>query len=55
MSWSSQKKKEDIFSIVYFAQRFVFISVYSVVNTLSEYTYFYKSKNIISYTFIAFF
>ena len=29
-----------------------FISMYSVLNTLSEYTYFYKSKNIPSYTFL---
>ena len=29
-----------------------FISVYSVLNTLSEYTYFYISKNITSYTFL---
>ena len=26
--------------------------MYSVLNTLSEYTYFYISKNIISYTFL---
>ena len=29
-----------------------FISMYSVLNTLSEYTYFYISKNITSYTFL---
>ena len=29
-----------------------FISVYSVLNTLLEYTYFYISKNITSYTFL---
>ena len=51
----SFKEKEDIFSIVYFVRRFVFISVYSVLNTLSEYTYFYKSKNITSYTFSVYF
>ena len=28
-----------------------FISMYSVLNTLSEYAYFYISKNITSYTF----
>ena len=27
--------------------------MYSVLNTLSEYTYFYISKNITSYTFVA--
>ena len=26
--------------------------MYSVLNTLSEYTYFYKSKNVTSYTFL---
>ena len=26
--------------------------MYSVLNTLSEYTYFYISKNITSYTFL---
>ena len=29
-----------------------FISMYSVLNTPSEYTYFYKSQNITSYTFL---
>ena len=29
-----------------------FISVYSVLNTLSEYTYFYISKSITLYTFL---
>ena len=29
-----------------------FISMYSVLNTLSEYTYFYISKNITSYTYL---
>ena len=28
-----------------------FISTYSILNTLSEYTYFYVSKNFTSYTF----
>ena len=31
-----------------------FISMYSVLNKLSEYTYFYISKNITSYTFVVF-
>ena len=30
-----------------------FILMYCVLNTLSEYTYFYISKNITSYTFVA--
>ena len=30
-----------------------FISIYSVLNALSEHTYFYISKNITSYTFVA--
>ena len=29
------------------------ISMYSILNTLLEYTYFYISKNITSYTFVA--
>ena len=33
--------------------KFVFnISMYSVLNTLAEYIYFYISKNITSYTFL---
>ena len=57
MTWSSQKKKQGIFCTVYFVQwkpfkHLCFISMYSVLNRLSEYTYFYKSKNITSYTFL---
>ena len=60
MSWSSQKKKERIFCIVYFVRRnfflhLSFVSMYSVLNTLSEYTYLYISKNITSYTFLLLF
>ena len=33
--------------------RFVFYLMYIVMNTLSEYTYFYVSKNITSYNFAA--
>ena len=49
MSWSSRKKKKGIFCIVYFVRmKFFkdlrFISMYSVLNTHSEYTYFYISK-----------
>ena len=55
MSWSSGKKKQGIFCIVSFVQRelfqdLCFISMYSVLNTLSEYTDFYISKKITSYT-----
>ena len=57
-SWSARKKKESIFCTIYFVRRelfwdLCFISMYSVFNTLSEYTYFYISKNITSYTFVA--
>ena len=57
MSWSSRKKKEGIFCTVYFVYRLYrnslcFITMYIVLNTLSEYTYFYISKNITSYTFL---
>ena len=40
MSWSSRKKKKGIFCTVYLC----FISMCSLLNTLSEYKYFYKSK-----------
>ena len=48
MSWNS-RKKEDIFCTTYFAQRNIlwhlcFIKMSSVLNTLSEYKYFYISK-----------
>ena len=57
MSWSSQKKKRAFFvpfilSEGIFFQRLCFISMYNVLNTLSEYIYFYISKNITSYTFL---
>ena len=60
MSWISQKRKEVIFCTVYIVQKeffkdFCFMWMYSVLNTLSEYTYFYISKNIPSYTFVAYF
>ena len=42
------EKKEDIFCTAYLS----FISMYSVLNTLSEYTYFYISEKITSYTFL---
>ena len=57
MSQISQKKEEEIFRTVYFVQReffegLCFISMYSVLNTFSEYTYFYKTRNITSYTLV---
>ena len=58
MGWNWGKKKEGIFCTVYFLRRklflhLCFISLYSVINTISEHTYFYISKNIFSYTFVA--
>ena len=57
MSCSLQKKKEFIFSKIYFVQSKFFknylISMYRVLNKLSEYISFYISKNIASYTFVA--
>ena len=52
------KEKRGLFCTVNFIWRnffnnCVFISVYSILNTLSEYTYFYISKNITSYPFVA--
>ena len=57
MSWSSRKKKEDIFCTIYFIRMedfydLCFISMYSALNALLEYTYFYLSKNITSCTFV---
>ena len=51
MSWSLRNKKERTFCNVYFVRRrffedLRFISMYSVMNTLSEYTYFCKSESI---------
>ena len=66
MSWSSQKKTKNknknkkndgIFCTVYFVRRYFFnicfISIYRALNTLSEYKYFYISKNITLYTFLS--
>ena len=54
-----ERKKKDIFGTFYFVQRkffghLCFMSMYSALNTLSEYTYFYisKKKKITSYTFL---
>ena len=57
MIWSSRKKKEGNFLYRFFLPKgniFIisFISMYSALNILSEYTYFYISKNITSYTFL---
>ena len=63
MRWSLRKKKDDIFYSVYFARiNFLiysvlnalisFISMKSALNALSEYTYFYISIDITSYSFL---
>ena len=56
MSWSSRKKKKRAFFVPFIFPKEIFnicfISMYSVLNTLSEYTYFYISKNMTSYTFL---
>ena len=54
-SWSWRKKGDFLYRLfcpkkVFLA--FAFISIHSLLNTLSEYTYFYISKNITSYTFL---
>ena len=52
MSWSSRKKKEGIFRTVYFVRKefffkdLCFISMYSVLNTISHYTHFHISKTL---------
>ena len=52
-----KRKKRAFFCTVYVVERNFFkhssfISMYNVLNTLSEYTYFYISKNITSYNFL---
>ena len=52
MSWSSRKKKEDTFWTSYFVWRkflehLCFISIYSSLNTLSEYKYFTYQKSLL--------
>ena len=54
----AKEKKRTFFCNVYFVRReflqdLCFISTYSVLNKLPEYTYFHISKNITSYTFVA--
>ena len=57
MNWSSRKKEECISCNVYFVRRnfltFVFYRNVCVLNKLSECVYFYISKNINLYTFVA--
>ena len=57
MSWRSQAKKEGIFCTVYFVRskffkHLCFISMYGMLNTLSEYICFYMLKNITSQIFL---
>ena len=55
-SWSSRKKKESILYRLFCPKEIFFNmfypNVYSVLNTLSQHTYFYISKNITSYFFL---
>ena len=59
MSWSSRKKKWKHFLYRLFCptqtlfQHLCFFSIYSVLNTLSQYTYSYIPRNITFYTFVA--
>ena len=59
MSWSSRKKIRAVFVLFILRKGFFlklcFIAMYSVLNTLSEYTYFYISKNITSCTLLLLF
>ena len=53
----SCERKECIFYSVYFVRRNIFqhlrfISMYSALNKLPEYTYFYILKNLALYTFL---
>ena len=41
INWSLRERKES-----------QYMSIYSVLNKISEYIYFYKSENITSYTFV---
>ena len=60
MSWGSRKKREGIFCTIHFVRRDLFkicvlsqCMLYLIYSIHSEYTCFYKSKNITSYTFVA--
>ena len=58
---AARKRKKSVYSVTFifsqgiFFQHFCFISMYSVLNELSEHVYFYISKIITSFTFVAFF
>ena len=59
MSWSLWKKKECIFCNIYFVwskffKHLYFVAMSSVLNKLSEYIYFYTSKDITLYTLYTF-
>ena len=56
MSWSLRKKrkKRDFFVLFILSEgNICFISMYSVLNKLSEYIYFYIWRNITSFFFVA--
>ena len=55
LGWVGIRKKEGFYCIIIFCPRYFFLafgftSMYSVLNTLSEYTYFCIFENITSYT-----
>ena len=57
MSWISHRKLRAFFVLFILSKEIFFfnicfISVYSVSNKFSEYTYFYLSKHITLYTFL---
>ena len=55
MSWVAKDKRGSFLYRLFCPKEFFcicFILMYKVLNTLSEYTYFYISKNITSYTFL---
>ena len=59
LSWSLQKKWEYNFCTIYFVQRKFFwhtsfISMYSVLNELSDYIYFYIPKSMLLHTILLF-
>ena len=56
MSWVAKGKRGQFLYRLFCPKEFFcicFILMYKVLNTLSEYTYFYISKNITLYNFIA--
>ena len=56
--WDCERKKRAFFVLFIFSEgnffNICFISIHSVLNTLSEYTFFYISKNPTSYTLCLF-